>query len=92
MLKKTLKQIFASLGIGYLAIVSVTALSLLTPAPAKAATAEEIVRFMGVLQRYITDLDKTMNNPPAAIPTEPQPAIPTEPQPDIPEPDTTEAQ
>jgi hypothetical protein len=81
-MKTAFKKITTIAGVLSITITTSIGVSLSTPAPAHAATAEELVKFFGVLQRYITDLDKTMNPPPAAIPTNPQP--------DIPEPDTTE--
>jgi hypothetical protein len=56
--------------------------SLITPAPAQAATAQDFVNMFDVLKRYVIDLDKTMRGGEAVIPTS-QPD-------DIPTPDDTE--
>ena len=76
------KKITTVAGVVYITIATSIGVSLTTPPPAHAATAEELVKLFGVLQRYVTDIDKTFGNGSQAIPTNPQP--------DIPAPDTTE--
>ena len=76
------KNILKSVAIATIGFAASIGSSVITPAPAQAATAQDFVNMFDVLKRYVIDLDKTMRSGDAAIPT-PQPD-------DIPTPDNTE--
>jgi hypothetical protein len=78
--KTNIKKTFAFLGATYIAI----GVSLITPAPAQAATAQDFLNMFDFLKKYVVDLDKLTNPAPAPAPvpeTESTPTVP-EPNPD----------
>ncbi len=64
-------------GAAYITIAASIGLSLITPAPAQAATAEEFLNLFDFLKKYVVDLDKLTN--PAPAPEDPAPTVPDEP-------------
>lgn len=47
----------------------------LTPTKAHGMTVEEVIKFVGVLQRYITDIDNTFGTPSQPETKTPQPKV-----------------